>query len=180
MQLGSRWSKRQNFIATSKKLISKKLFDSSISNQKRELKLIKRKRIVLRKYNETITMCFAGRLVVLENKINHLNRSCPPSRSKLKIIKELANDSCTLVHDIIQLIEVCNGIGTNRNLLFTTIANWLGGMEADIDMGSDNIQISNTRTRSRKNKKTQTAQLLHHINHTETTNEENCDDFKLE
>lgn len=96
---------------------------------KGQVDLVTEDRTALREEAKTTTESFADRLVVMENKVNHLERFQTLSCSELQITEAFANDLGTLQYDVYQLKEVCIEIGREGDLLFTTVADRLGIVE---------------------------------------------------
>lgn len=59
---------------------------------KKELKLIPLKQIALRNDSRTITKGFANRLLVMENKINHLERYHLSNHFRMEVSKAFSSD----------------------------------------------------------------------------------------
>lgn len=128
----------------------------------------------------TITGGFADRLIVLGNKLNHLERSPSSSNFNLEISKGFARNLGTLLHNVNQLKEARNETGTKLNLFFTCVANQLEWIKAHMAPELENIQTFNTGSRFRKAEKTKESRLLERNDDEKTFSDEDRDDSTAE
>lgn len=102
---------------------------------------------------------FVDRVTALKIKIDRLERSRAPSRYKSKIARGLADDLSTLRHDMNQLMEARNEIGTEVDLRFARESNWLGCVEANMTILPGNAHLLNSRIRPKKAEKINASRL---------------------
>lgn len=127
-----------------------------------EFDFIRKEQIALSAAYSRSTGGFVDQLIVLENRIDLLERSRPTSRFKLKTTKVFAHNLNTLQLDDNQTMEPRSEIGTEVDLSFTRVADRVGREEVHMATLSGNSQLFNNRIRWQRTKKTKASCPLHH------------------
>lgn len=109
---------------------------------KGELNLMTREEISLRVYARVITDGFTGRRTSVEKIIDYLEKSCGLSRSDPDIREMFANNFGTLRLGVNHLMEARSKVGTKVHLSFTSLADRLGGVEAQMATVPRNVQLT--------------------------------------
>lgn len=143
---------------------------------KEELDLIIKEQIALHNNSNEITEGFIDRLIVMEDKINHLERSSPPIQCSMDITEEFSNDSGTLRHHINQLMEACNQIETNVDQRFARALVLPEKMKANMATTTRNSQTPSTRDGSQKAKSIKVSRLPRNVAEDETSSEKDRND----
>lgn len=126
----------------------------------RKLDLTTREQITLDDLYRTVIEGFVNWLLVIENKISHPERSHHSSLSKMELLKEFDKDLGTLRHDVNQLMEARNEIGSDVNLRFIQVADWLGIVEFHFATVPGSIQTANTKRSFPKSREDQGVTLF--------------------
>lgn len=112
---------------------------------KEELILITSEQIAFRNEFWTITEELVDQLLIMGYKTSHLKRSHFSNCSKMESLEEVANDFGTFRRNFNKLTEARSEIGSEADLRFTNVADWLERMEVYMATVLGSIQTSNTR-----------------------------------
>lgn len=115
---------------------------------KGEFELIAKEQILLRTDVKMTTICIAVDIIVEKNKIVHLEIPLAILCSKPEITERFSNDLSMLRLIINKSVEAHNEIGSNVNLRFKRVADWLERVKLHMIIMPRNAQVPNRIIRS--------------------------------